>query len=50
MRHVILSLIGLLASAVWLMLLEVSAFNVVVVGMGLLAALTLNPQARGAHR
>jgi hypothetical protein len=50
MRGITQLMIGLTASAGWLVLLEVSAFNIVIVSLGVLAALTLNPKTRGAHR
>jgi hypothetical protein len=42
-RTLVLVLISLLTAALWLVLLVVSAFNGLVVGLGLLIMLALNP-------
>lgn len=49
-RTILLILLGFLCAAVWLMLLEATAFNSVVIAVGLLALLLINPQARRVTR
>ncbi|MBV9279956.1 MAG: hypothetical protein JOZ41_07735 [Chloroflexi bacterium] len=45
MRTVFVVLFSLLFGALWLVLLEVSAFNNLVVGLGLIGVLTVSPKA-----
>ncbi|HEX6508285.1 MAG TPA: hypothetical protein VF221_11690 [Chloroflexota bacterium] len=48
-RNMALIVVSLLLAAVWLVLLEVSSFNILVVSLGLMVALFLNPQSRRVH-
>ncbi len=50
MRGAVLVLFGLLGAVLWLVLLEVSAFNLVTVSLGLMVVLAINPVAKGAAR
>lgn len=50
MRSTILTFCGLLSAALWLLLLELTAFNVLIVCLGLLVMLAITPQTRGAKR
>jgi hypothetical protein len=37
-------------AGLWLVLLEISSFNILVVSLGLMVALSLNPQGKRVHR
>lgn len=49
-RSVVLLLLGLSCAMLWLVLLEVSAFNVVTVSLGLIVMLAINSQTTRAKR
>lgn len=49
-RTVALVLLCIVLAAVWLVALEVSSFNLLVVSAGLIVALVLNPQGKRAPR
>jgi hypothetical protein len=50
MRTLILVLFGLLSAMLWLVLLELSAFNLVTVSLGLMVVLAINPATKRAAR
>jgi predicted phage tail protein len=41
---------SIVLAVLWLVALEVSSFNILVVSLGLMVALFLNPQSKRAHR
>jgi hypothetical protein len=49
-RNVALIFISIILSGLWLVALEISSFNILVVSLGLMVALFLNPQGKRAHR
>jgi hypothetical protein len=49
-RTAALILISIILAAAWLVALEISSFNILVVSLGLMVALFLNPQGKRAHR
>jgi hypothetical protein len=49
-RNLALILISIALAVLWLVALEVSSFNILVVSLGLMVALFLNPQGKRAHR
>lgn len=49
-RNVALVFISIILAAFWLVALEVSSFNILVVSLGLMVALFLNPQGKRVHR
>jgi hypothetical protein len=49
-RNLALILISIILAALWLVALEASSFNILVVSLGLMVALFLNPQGKRAHR
>ncbi|HEY8685460.1 MAG TPA: hypothetical protein VIO57_07635 [Chloroflexota bacterium] len=49
-RTTALVLIGIILAALWLAALAASSFNILVVSLGLMVALFLNPHGKRAHR
>jgi hypothetical protein len=49
-RTIVLIFISVILAVLWLVALEASSFNILVVSLGLMVALFLNPQGRRAHR
>ena len=49
-RTVLFIVLSIVLAALWLVALEVSSFNILVVSAGLMIALFLNPQGKRAHR
>jgi hypothetical protein len=49
-RTTALVLISIILAALWLVALAASSFNILVVSLGLMVALFLNPHGKRAHR
>lgn len=49
-RTLALIIVSIALAALWLVALEISSFNILVVSLGLIVALFLNPQSTRAHR